>query len=123
MASYILLGLLGLPVFSGGGGPGYVLYPTFGYLVGFFLAATSSVFIDKKRMYLQSLVNEVLIYLCGVPYFYLVSNFYLHNNISVARVLVWCFLVFIPGDLVSVILSCELVRILSRQKVLQNTTG
>ncbi|HHT53694.1 MAG TPA: biotin transporter BioY [Clostridiales bacterium] len=123
VASYMLLGLLGLPVFSGGGGPGYVLYPTFGYLVGFLLAALSSAFIDKKRVYLQSLVNEALLYLCGVLYFFLVSNFYLHNNVSVARVLVWCFLVFIPGDLVSVILSCELVKILSRHRVLQNIPG
>lgn len=32
---YVSLGLLGLPVFTGGGGIGYVLRPTFGYLIGF----------------------------------------------------------------------------------------
>ena len=37
---YVLLGLLGLPIFTGGGGIGYVLTPTFGYLIGF-IAATS----------------------------------------------------------------------------------
>ncbi|NLW73977.1 MAG: biotin transporter BioY [Clostridiales bacterium] len=118
VAAYIFLGLSGLPVFAGGGGPGYVLHPTFGYLVGFLLAAMSSAFIDRKRVYLQSLVNELIIYLCGVPYFFLISNLYLHANIPVSKVLVWCFLVFIPGDLVSVILSCELVRILARRRVL-----
>ena len=32
---YLLLGLIGLPIFAGGGGLGYVLQPTFGYLLGF----------------------------------------------------------------------------------------
>ena len=38
-AAYLAVGLLGLPVFAGGGGPGYVLSPTFGFLVGFVAAA------------------------------------------------------------------------------------
>ncbi len=36
---YIALGLLGLPVFTNGGGPGYVFQPTFGYLIGFALGS------------------------------------------------------------------------------------
>ena len=34
---YILIGLCGVPVFTQGGGPGYVLQPTFGYLIGFLI--------------------------------------------------------------------------------------
>src|SRR5574344_750761 len=30
---YTLLGLIGVPVFAEGGGPGYVFQPTFGYLI------------------------------------------------------------------------------------------
>src|SRR3712207_2857288 len=36
---YIILGLIGVPVFTSGGGPGYILHPTFGYLVGFMVGA------------------------------------------------------------------------------------
>ena len=36
---YILLGLLGLPVFTKGGGISYILSPTFGYLIGFIPAS------------------------------------------------------------------------------------
>ena len=36
---YLLLGLIGLPVFTAGGGPGYILHPTFGYLLGMLPAA------------------------------------------------------------------------------------
>ena len=39
VATYVLLGLVGVPVFASGGGPGYVLQPTFGYLIGFVLQA------------------------------------------------------------------------------------
>jgi biotin transport system substrate-specific component len=48
---YLLIGLVGVPVFSGfSGGPGKVLGPTGGYLLGFlFLAVISGVFIEKFR--------------------------------------------------------------------------
>lgn len=36
---YIVMGLIGIPVFASGGGFGYVLQPTFGYLPGFVLQA------------------------------------------------------------------------------------
>ena len=38
-AVYLLLGLIGLPVFSLGGGPAYALRPSFAYLLGFPAAA------------------------------------------------------------------------------------
>ena len=34
---YILIGLCGVPIFTQGGGPAYVLQPTFGYLIGFLI--------------------------------------------------------------------------------------
>lgn len=46
---YLLLGLVGVPVFSGfAGGPAKLLGPTGGYLIGFvFLALISGVFVEK----------------------------------------------------------------------------
>lgn len=35
VAIYIVMGLIGIPVFSAGGGFAYVLQPTFGYILGF----------------------------------------------------------------------------------------
>ncbi|MDI6883466.1 MAG: biotin transporter BioY, partial [Patescibacteria group bacterium] len=37
--TYLLMGLAGVPWFARGGGIGYLLSPTFGYIVGFVLAA------------------------------------------------------------------------------------
>lgn len=39
VALYVLLGLVGVPVFTEGGGPSYIFQPTFGYLVGFIAGA------------------------------------------------------------------------------------
>lgn len=39
LSSYLILGLLGAPVFALGGGPFYLLSPTFGYLLGFIIAS------------------------------------------------------------------------------------
>ena len=36
---YVFLGLAGVPVFASGGGFGYILQPTFGYLIGFIIQA------------------------------------------------------------------------------------
>ena len=36
---YIVLGLVGLPIFTQGGGPGYIFQPSFGYIIGFAVAA------------------------------------------------------------------------------------
>ena len=36
---YLLVGLSGVPVFAAGGGPSYLIRPTFGYLLGFAAAA------------------------------------------------------------------------------------
>ena len=39
VTAYVLLGLLGVPVFASGGGLAYLFQPTFGYLIGFILQA------------------------------------------------------------------------------------
>ena len=36
---YVLIGLVGLPIFTEGGGPQYILKPTFGYLLAFIITA------------------------------------------------------------------------------------
>ena len=36
---YLIIGLVGVPVFASGGGPSYLIRPTFGYLLGFAAAA------------------------------------------------------------------------------------
>ena len=64
---YLLLGTVGLPVFSGfTGGVGKLLGPTGGYLIGFiFLAAIAGFFVEKfpAKIYMHDHRNGDLLYL------------------------------------------------------------
>ena len=39
VTTYLVIGLVGFPVFARGGGPAYLIRPTFGFLLGFAFAA------------------------------------------------------------------------------------
>ena len=114
VAAYLLLGLCGLPVFSGGGGISYVLSPTFGYLLGFLLAAVVSGTLKARmaqtlpaRLFLSAL-NILTVHLLGVLYYYCLSNFYLGSPISLSELVVVGSLIFLPNDALSGALSSYL---------------
>lgn len=95
--AYILLGLLGVPVFAAGGGPGYVLQPTFGYLLGFALQAW---FCGKYARRLHTIsfrsllaVNAggmAIVYILGIGWFYLMSNYVLQAPIAFWAAIFYC---------------------------------
>ena len=109
---YVGVGLAGLPVFTQGGGIGYVVKPTFGYLIGFIVAAYV---IGKLReniekltfikCYLIMLIGLAIIYLLGVPYLYVILKFYAGKNITFYFALFYGFFVSIGGDLVLTVLA------------------
>ena len=45
--SYVILGLMGLPIFAAGGGIGYIMSPTFGFLYGMVLASLAIAYFSK----------------------------------------------------------------------------
>lgn len=84
---YIAMGLLGLPVFSGGGGIHYVLTPTFGYLLGFIICAgVVGKFAKGKRTYPITYVGLGIIYAIGIGYMYILTNYILHTPISLGAI-------------------------------------
>jgi len=90
---YLLIGLIGIPVFASGGGISYVVNPTFGYLIGFLLAAGLISFLMKKAKNTKfiTLLGVVLLgyiatYLFGNIYLYLIKNLYLAAPISFVKV-------------------------------------
>ena len=46
--SYVILGLIGLPIFAAGGGFGYMMSPTFGFLYGMVLASFVIAYFSKN---------------------------------------------------------------------------
>jgi len=103
---YVMVGLTGAPVFASGGGPAYVLQPTFGYLVGFAAGAyivglvVERVPGDNFKKYLfAALAGLTVVYVFGVTYLYLILNFVAHKTFSVAQALWIGVAVCLPGDL------------------------
>lgn len=120
---YIVLGLIGVPVFVNGGGFSYVLQPSFGYIIGFLLGTLTAGLILKNKK--DNMFNSiaaccaalVVIYVFGSVYFYLLSKFYLNSDKGIWYIIVYCVLVFIPSDLTFACLAC--LAALKIKKVLQ----
>ena len=76
VAAYVLMGLIGVPVFASGGGIGYLFQPTFGYLLGFILQAwfcgkfsRKISEINFKNLLLINLGGMLIVYVIGMAWF------------------------------------------------------
>lgn len=103
---YVTIGLAGVPVFTEGGGINYIFKPTFGYLIGFIIAAYVIGKIRenvKELTFVKTIFTLLLglffIYLFGVVYLYISYNLYLGKNISFYFAFFYGFVVCIAGDL------------------------
>lgn len=113
---YMTVGLLGVPVFSGGiGGITAFLSPSFGYVIGFVLGAYLIGKIAEGhtkpsviRLMAASLAGVMVIYAIGVPYLYLIMNNVLGKGITFSKALNVGLIVFIPGDLLKCIIASVL---------------
>ena len=121
VGAYILLGLAGLPIFAQGGGPGYIFNPSFGYILGFCVAAyVTGKIADKtvcpsyKTLLFANFTGLFIVYFFGMAYYYLISNFYLNSPIGVWTLFLYCFLLAVPGDIVLCLLAAQLTRTLRR---------
>lgn len=114
-AAYVVIGLLGLPVFTQGGGPGYIFVPTFGYLIGFIVAAwicgvmTAGKPHPKPRDLIPAaIIGLVADYAVGVTYMYLLLTIYKGQDVSVLKLIYAGALVYLPGNLLFCIIACML---------------
>ena len=111
---YVLLGLAGLPVFTGGGGIGYIFQPTFGYLIGFISGAyiTGKIVHEGNLTMLRLLsgcfAGLFTVYAFGMAYYWAISKFWLNEPIGIWSLFLYCFLLAVPGDICLCILSAVL---------------
>lgn len=116
--TYLAIGLAGVPVFSQGGGPGYVLQPTFGYLMAFPVAAYVVGMLTRKpptppslgRMVLAHTIGAAVIFLLGVSVLYLNFRFVVMKPIALSHALWVGCVVFLPGTLIKVLGASVLAR-------------
>lgn len=102
--AYLIIGLAGVPVFTGfSGGIGKLAGPTGGYLIGYiFVALIAGIFIEKyEKSIVLCLVGLVLgtvvLYAFGTAWFCLSTGSHLGAALAL------CVLPFIPGDCIKIV--------------------
>lgn len=121
---YVVIGLCGIPVFTKGGGPSYIFEPSFGYLIGFIVAAfVIGVLTERmKEAKLANMLGAVLtglffLYLIGVGYLYMIMNLYLHLNKSIGWAIYNGFTIFILKDIaLSIIIAIASLKVIPAVK-------
>lgn len=105
--TYLLMGLIGLPVFSAGAaGPGKLFGPTGGFYFGFLFAGIAISFLKgKKNAFWRYLIATICV---GLPIQHIcaVLMMCLHNGFQVQVAFVTVSLPFIIGDIIKCIMAC-----------------
>ncbi len=107
-AAYLLLGLLGLPLFAYGGGPAYVLQPSFGYLVA--MPASAALVAVGMRglakppklagLFLLSGAGAIFLLVFGTIWLYFSFHWIAGRPIPLTRILWLGMGMFIPGEMI-----------------------
>ncbi len=114
---YMLLGIVGLPIFSGyQGGIAKVAGPTGGYLVGFFLMILISgiAFEQSRKMkfplrvvitFLGMIIGTLFAYILGTAWFLYVFTYVKNDSKTLAYALSACVYPFIPFDIAKMVVA------------------
>ena len=116
---YIFTGLVGLPVFTGGGGIGYILDPRFGFMLGFVILAAICGYSGNNKnprsLLLGASLGTILLYLIGTTYIWLILGYVMGIGSPFLTILKGM-LVFVPGDILKIILVVPIA--IKLQKIL-----
>ncbi|MBP3506975.1 MAG: biotin transporter BioY [Lachnospiraceae bacterium] len=114
---YMVLGLIGLPVFSEGGGIWYILKPSFGYIIGFCIGTFVTGLIAERmkektipRYLLANFTGLMIVYVVGMVYYYIICNYVINTPIAFGPLFLYCFLLAVPGDICLCIFAAVLVK-------------
>lgn len=121
---YVGMGLIGIPIFTEGGGLSYIFKPTFGYLIGFIVASYVIGKLSSKikditfiKLLLCILSGLFFVYFFGVLHLYLIYNLYMGDSKTIGWAIFYGFIICVGGDLV---ISISVALLSLRLKVLKN---
>lgn len=125
---YVLLGIVGIPVFSGyKGGIGVILGPTGGYIIGFIVSALimwAFEHIQKKEKAVTSIISMLTgllaCYAFGTAWFYFIYNKGTDTPASLSMILGWCVVPFILPDLAKILVAFLISRNRAIKNILRN---
>ena len=106
---YVLLGLIGLPIFTFGGGFSSVFQPSFGFLIGFIPAAAVTGAVSKgslgiPRTLLACVAGLLVSYLIGIPYMWFILNQYMDVSYTFGALILAYVLPYLPFDALKILL-------------------
>ncbi len=107
---YLLIGVVGLPIFAGGGsGLSVLIGPSGGYLIGFIIAAFVIGELKKLKkgfvwLFIYMVVGNIIIYILGVVQ---LMNW---TRISLNQAIVIGVLPFIFGDIIKILLATYITQ-------------
>ena len=117
VVAYMILGLAGLPIFTEGGGLWYVFKPSFGYIIGFclgtYVTGRIAEYLKKKTVFrylLANLAGLMVVYACGMIYYYVICNYVINTPIGIWPLILYCFLLAVPGDIALSILGAVVAK-------------
>lgn len=118
MIVYLLLGFVGLPVFSGGrSGLGVLAGSTGGYLVGFVLCAiVVGLLVERRKSpgflwYCMSMAAGTLaLYACGAAWLSVVMRWDIAQALAVGT------LPFLPGDILKIVVAAFIAKRVNKDK-------
>ena len=120
-AVYVALGLIGLPIFTQGGGLTYLLQPTCGFLIGLIPAAwvIGRLTVHRPphpvRTALACLAGLAVLYAVGLPYMAVILNQYMGKAMGFSAILWAGMLPFLPGDMLKIAVTAALAPLLQKR--------
>lgn len=120
-AAYVMLGLIGAPVFIKGGGLNYVFNAEFGYLLGFIAAAYVCGLIAERgpntfgRAIISCAAGIICIYVVAIPYVTFLLM-YMAAPMPITRVLSLYCLAFLPLDALKAV-AASLLSVAIRKRL------
>lgn len=117
---YVALGLVGLPIFTQGGGIGYLMQPTCGFLIGLIPTAWVIGRIagrkpEPKQIVPACLLGYGVLYAIGVPYMALILNTFLGKGMGFSAIMWAGMIPFLPGDMIKILCITLLMPPILRQ--------
>ncbi|HDK7162552.1 TPA: biotin transporter BioY [Clostridium botulinum] len=116
MITFLLMGVIGIPVFSGGrAGIGIIVGKTGGYLIGFLIGAIIISILVRKN---KSLFNMLIAcFVGGIVVVHILGSAWLGQvtSIGIKKAFLLGSAPFIPGDLIKAVVAVLIGRKLSKQ--------
>ncbi|MGM9941971.1 MAG: biotin transporter BioY [Bulleidia sp.] len=108
LGTYLLVGLCGVPVFATGGGFGYLVKPTFGFLLGFLFAVVIMTSMKGSDLF-KSIAGLLTYYIVGFIWYLFMMYVVYNQPIGIVMAFVNCFTTIVP-DFLLCLAACTIAK-------------